>query len=90
MITRSRLVADFTTLGLKKGNIVMVHASLRSVGTVLGGPDALIDALLTAVGSGGTVMAYTDWQDAAQHLTRCESNEQADAALLEELVGSKY
>jgi aminoglycoside 3-N-acetyltransferase len=41
---------------------VLVHAGLRSVGPVLGGPDALIAALLDAVGPGGTVLAYCDWQ----------------------------
>jgi hypothetical protein len=53
---------------LPKGDIVMVHASLRSVGAILGGPDTLIAALLTAVGRGGTIMAYTDWQDGVQHM----------------------
>jgi aminoglycoside 3-N-acetyltransferase len=40
----------------------MVHAALRSLGRVIGGVDALIDALCDAVGPTGTVLAYTDWQ----------------------------
>ena len=39
-ITHSRLVADLEKLGLLKDDIVMVHASLYSVGTILGGPAA--------------------------------------------------
>ncbi len=41
---------------------MLVHAALRRVGPVLGGPDALIWALRDAVGPEGTVLGYTDWQ----------------------------
>ncbi|MFQ5884582.1 MAG: AAC(3) family N-acetyltransferase [Thermoplasmata archaeon] len=44
-------------LGLKKGDIVGVHASLSSFGHVEGGADTVIDALLETVGQeGGVVM----------------------------------
>ena len=51
-------------LGLRPGDAVLVHAALRKVGMILGGPDALIGALRDAVGPAGTVLAYTDWQAA--------------------------
>jgi aminoglycoside 3-N-acetyltransferase len=41
---------------------VLVHAGLRSVGPIVGGPDALIAALRDAVGPEGTILAYADWQ----------------------------
>jgi aminoglycoside 3-N-acetyltransferase len=85
MITRSKLIADLKAMGVLKDDIVMVHASLRSVGVILGGPDALIDALLTAVGPNGTIMAYTDWQDGVQHITRCDAADRVDTDLLDEL-----
>ncbi len=37
----------------------MVHASMRAVGAILGGPDVLIDAILDAVGTTGTMMVYS-------------------------------
>lgn len=40
----------------------MVHAALRRLGPITGGPDALIAALLDRVGPHGTVLAYADWQ----------------------------
>jgi len=40
----------------------MVHAALRRVGPIIGGPDALIAALRDAVGPDGTLLAYADWQ----------------------------
>ncbi len=49
------------------------------------GPDALIGALLAAVGPGGTIMAYTDWQDGVHHITCCDASESERVAMLEEL-----
>jgi aminoglycoside 3-N-acetyltransferase len=60
--TRKSLRADLAALGLVSGDAVLVHAALRSVGPILGGPDTLIDALRDAVGPDGTILGYTDWQ----------------------------
>lgn len=60
--TRSTLRADLETLGLSPGDAVLVHAALRNVGPIVGGPDSLIDALRDAVGPEGTILGYTDWQ----------------------------
>lgn len=65
-VTQSTLIADLAALGVVAGDSVMVHAGLRSIGPIIGGPDALIAALLGAVGSSGTIMAYTDWQGAPE------------------------
>lgn len=46
----------------------MVHAAMSRVGRLLNGPDALIGALLDAVGSAGTIMSYTDWDAAYDEL----------------------
>ena len=40
----------------------MVHASLRSVGPVVSGADAIIAAIRDAIGPDGTLMVYTDWE----------------------------
>ena len=60
-LTRAGLAADLAALGLRPGDIVMVHAACRRIGPVLGGPDMVIAALRDAVGPVGTVMAYLDW-----------------------------
>ena len=60
--TRSSICADLQALGLASGDAVLTHAALRQLGPVLGGPDTVIDALLDAVGDGGTLLAYCDWQ----------------------------
>jgi aminoglycoside 3-N-acetyltransferase len=61
-ITAAELTRDLQHLGVAPGDIVMVHAACRSIGPVLGGPDAVIAALREAVGAQGTVMAYLDWE----------------------------
>ncbi|MET0317826.1 MAG: AAC(3) family N-acetyltransferase, partial [Rhodococcus fascians] len=60
--TRASLGADGRALGIRGGDAVMVHAACGSVGTILGGPDALVDAILDVVGPSGTVLSYQDWE----------------------------
>ena len=59
------LTADVRRLGVAAGDVLMVHASLRAVGPVVGGADGVIDALEAAVGPGGTLLmtlgARDDW-----------------------------
>jgi aminoglycoside 3-N-acetyltransferase len=63
LVTRSRLVKDFTGLGVRPGGVVMLHASVKAVGWVVGGPDVILHALREALGPGGTLMMYVGWAD---------------------------
>ena len=67
-VTRANLARDLAALGLATGDVVMVHAGLRSVGSVLGGPDTLIAALRDVVGPTGTVAGYASWNDPYEDL----------------------
>ena len=60
--TRSSLAADLSALGLVPGDAVLVHAALRQVGRVVGGPDTILAALQDVAGPRGTILGYTDWQ----------------------------
>lgn len=60
--TRTALHQQLAALGLAPGDAVLVHAGLRAVGPIIGGPDALIAALRDAVGPDGTILGYCDWQ----------------------------
>lgn len=63
--TSRDLAADLERLGVRKGQAAMVHASLRAIGPVEGGPQAVISALDIAVGPAGGLMmvlgATDDW-----------------------------
>jgi aminoglycoside 3-N-acetyltransferase len=61
--TVSSLVADLHDLGVGLGDVVMAHTSMRAIGWVTGGEQAVIDALLEAIGPSGTlVMPTQSWQ----------------------------
>ncbi|WP_138417573.1 aminoglycoside N(3)-acetyltransferase [Aquibacillus sediminis] len=61
--TRATLRQDFAHLGLKEGDIVLVHTSLSSMGWVCGGTTAVIQALIDVVGEGGTIVMPTQTGD---------------------------
>jgi len=46
---------DLVNIGVRTGDCLALGVSLRSVGWIEGGPDALIGALLDAVGEEGTI-----------------------------------
>ncbi len=58
-ITGAEITAGLRRLGLRPGDLVHVHSSLSSLGYVIGGAEAVVDALLAGVGPEGTVMVPT-------------------------------
>ena len=58
-VTRSRLVAELTALGLARGAVVIVHTSLSRIGWVPGGAQGVIAALLDVLGETGTLVMPT-------------------------------
>ena len=54
--TKSQVIAELHDLGVKKGDLIFVHASLSRVGFVAGGVRAMVEAYIDAVGPKGTVM----------------------------------
>lgn len=55
-IQAQKLAADLLAIGIRKGAIVNVKASLRSIGKMANGADTLIDALKSVVGEDGTII----------------------------------
>jgi aminoglycoside 3-N-acetyltransferase len=58
-LSKQQIADGLKALGLSRGAILMVHASLSSLGEVDGGAGALIDALLEALGPEGTLLMPT-------------------------------
>lgn len=62
-VTAAGIAADLRALGIRPGSTLMVHTSLKSLGWVIGGPQAVLEALRDAVGPDGTlVMPTQSWQ----------------------------
>lgn len=53
------LTDDLRALGVVPGDVLLVHSSVRSLGFVAGGVQAVVEALLSAVGPGGTLVVPT-------------------------------
>jgi aminoglycoside N3'-acetyltransferase len=62
-VTPAELSIDLAELGVRAGDTLMVHASLRTIGPVDGGARAVIDALDTAVGDRGTLLMVLGARD---------------------------
>jgi aminoglycoside N3'-acetyltransferase len=56
-LIKQDLVDDFINLGICKGDVVLIRASLGSIGRITGGAQAVVDALLEVVGEEGTIVS---------------------------------
>jgi aminoglycoside 3-N-acetyltransferase len=59
LVGRDQLAADLRSLGLRRGQDLLVHCSLRRLGRIDGGPATLLAALLDAAGPEATVVVPT-------------------------------
>jgi len=58
-MNKSELIQGIKKLGLKSGDVVMLHSSLGSMGQVSGGAKAVVQAFLGVLGPVGTLVAPT-------------------------------
>jgi aminoglycoside 3-N-acetyltransferase len=74
MVTREDMVHNLRALGVTVGQILLVSASLRSIGWVEGGAEAVVDALCDVLKPGGTLVVLTETADnsdsSRQHLAK--------------------
>ena len=62
-VTQEQLVSDLQRLGVAPGQVLLVHASLKSLGWVDGGAQAVVSALREAVGPAGHVVVPTGTEE---------------------------
>jgi aminoglycoside 3-N-acetyltransferase len=58
-VNADELARELRALGLEAGAVVLTHVSLRAVGWVEGGAQAVISALRSVLGPGGTIVVAT-------------------------------
>ena len=57
MVTKKDVCETLKSLGVKNGDILLFHSSLKSFGEIENGADTVIDGALEAVGEDGTLVA---------------------------------
>ena len=64
LILKSDILSALKKVGVRPGQVIMVHTSLGSIGYVCGGAQTMIEALIEAVGKDGTIMMPTQsWKN---------------------------
>lgn len=71
-VAKAELREGLEALGIVAGDAVMLHSSLKSIGFVDGGPRALLEALIEAVGPTGTLVVPTYWLPGGTILATCK------------------
>ncbi len=54
--TKEQIKDDLRALGIKEGDMVLMHASFKSLGTIEGGAKAFYEAFIELLGSEGTLL----------------------------------
>ena len=63
LVGRTQLARELVALGMRPGAVALVHCRMSALGTVVGGAETVVRALLDAVGPEGTLVAYVGWED---------------------------
>jgi aminoglycoside 3-N-acetyltransferase len=85
MFTRSTLAAHFRALGVAPGDVVMLHASVRAVGEIAGGPDQIHLALADLLTPAGTIVMYAGCPRYVDEVGRGDLSLEQEAEVLEKL-----
>jgi aminoglycoside 3-N-acetyltransferase len=83
--SRDELAADFARLGVNPGDTVMLHASVRAVGDIAGGPDQIHLALKDVLTPDGTLMMYASCPEYYDEIGRGHLDAACERELLEKL-----
>lgn len=54
--SKDDLIKDLIEMGIKKGDVLMVHSSLSKIGYVFDGPKTIIEALIEVIGPEGHLL----------------------------------
>src|SRR5262245_21181499 len=85
MHSRDELAHGFRRLGVAAGDTVMLHASVRAVGDIAGGPDEIHLALKDALTPAGTLMMYASCPAHVDEIGRGNLTADVERELLEKL-----
>jgi aminoglycoside 3-N-acetyltransferase len=85
MYSTSELADDFRAVGIAPGDTVMMHASVRAVGKIVGGPDQIHLALKQALTDRGTLIMYASCPEFYDEVGRGSLTPEQEREVLEKL-----
>ena len=85
MYSRAELASGFRALGVAPADTVMLHASVRAVGPVAGGPDQIHLALKDALTPEGTLVMYASCPEYIDEVGRGHLDAETERELLEKM-----
>ena len=85
MHSREQLANDLRTLGIEAGDTMMLHASVRAVGEVAGGPDQIHLALKDVLTAQGTLIMYASCPRYYDEVGSGNLTKEQEAEILEKL-----
>jgi aminoglycoside 3-N-acetyltransferase len=85
MYSRDELAHDFQKLGVASGDTILLHASVRAVGEIAGGPDEIHLALKQVLEPGGTLMMYASCPEYYDEVGRGNLTPEEEEEVLEKL-----
>ena len=62
LVTHGQLLGDLRALGVRPGDTLMLHASVRALGWIVGGPRVVLAALLDLLTPDGTLLMLASWE----------------------------
>lgn len=68
LVTQSRLSRDLRAMGVAASQVLMLHASVKSIGWIVGGSDVVLHAMREVLTPSGTLMMYVGWADGTQEM----------------------
>ena len=85
MYSRDQLAGDFRKLGVSPADTIMLHASVRTVGPIAGGPDQIHLALKDALTPEGTLMMYAGCPQPTDEVGRGHLTAEEEQELMDKL-----
>ncbi|HCJ4394743.1 TPA: aminoglycoside 3-N-acetyltransferase [Legionella pneumophila] len=82
-VSRAKLAQQLNTIGLQKGDIVMLHASVRAIGPVVGGPDQILFSVMDVINPTGTLMMYVGCDPEYESIGRKKLSQEEERLLIQ-------
>jgi aminoglycoside 3-N-acetyltransferase len=76
-VTKGQLIDDLRRIGVRAGDTLMLHVSVKAIGWIVGGPRIVLEALFDVLSPEGTLMMLASWEGNPYELSDWPEDQQA-------------